>query len=61
MARPRMTARESPEATTGERPVYRLLLKPEPRVDGIRALRALLKLALQRLGLRCISIEEVRQ
>ena len=55
-----MTARESPDATTGERPVYRLLLKPEPRVDGIRALRALLKLALQRLGLRCISIEEVR-
>jgi hypothetical protein len=56
-----MTARESPEATTGERPVYRLLLKPEPRVDGVRALRALLKLALQRLGLRCISIEEVGQ
>jgi hypothetical protein len=57
-----MTARESPEATTGERPVYRLLLKPEPpRVDGVRALRALLKLALRRLGLSCVSIEEVRQ
>ena len=35
------------------------LLKPELRVDGVRALRALLKLALQRLGLRCVSIEEV--
>ena len=56
-----MTARESPEPTTGERPVYRLLLKPKPGVDGVHALRALLKLALQRLGLRCVSIEEVRQ
>jgi hypothetical protein len=37
------------------------LLKPESRVDGVRALQALLKLALQRLGLRCVSIEEVRQ
>jgi len=44
-----------------QRPTYRVLLRPEPRVDGERALRALLKFALRRLGLRCISIEQVPQ
>jgi hypothetical protein len=44
-----------------QRPIYRLLLRPEPRVDAERALRALLKIALRRFGLRCISIEEVPQ
>jgi hypothetical protein len=43
------------------RPIYRLLLQPEPRVDGDRALKALLKFALRRLGLRCVSVEELRQ
>ena len=44
-----------------QRPIYRLLLRPEPRFDGERALRALLKIVLRRLGLRCISIEEAPQ
>jgi hypothetical protein len=53
-----MTARESPEATTGERPVYRLFVKT--RVA--RRWRSRAAGSLQRLGLRCkIWIEEVRQ
>jgi hypothetical protein len=44
-----------------QRPTYRMLLRPEPHIDGERALRALLKIALRRLGLRCTSIEEVPQ
>jgi hypothetical protein len=44
-----------------QRPIYRLLLRPEPRVDAERALRALLKIALRRLGLRCVSVEELRR
>ena len=50
-----------PAPKARERPLYRLLLRPEPRIDAERALRALLKLALRRFGLRCISIEEVPQ
>jgi hypothetical protein len=46
---------------SGQRPTYRVLLRPEPRVDGERALRALLKFALRRFGLRCISAEELPQ
>jgi hypothetical protein len=41
--------------------VFRLLLRPEPGVvDGDRALRRLLKIALRKLGLRCIASEQVR-
>ena len=43
------------------RPVYRILLRAEPGVDAERALRALLKTALRRFGLRCLSVEEVPQ
>jgi hypothetical protein len=42
-----------------ERPIFMLALRPEPRVDGIRALRALLKTARRRFGLVCVTIEEV--
>ena len=49
-----MTAAPAPKAN--ERPAYRLLLRPEPRVDGERALKALLKYSLRRLGLRCVSV-----
>jgi hypothetical protein len=52
-----MTAAPAPKAS--ERPTFRLLLRPEPRTDAERALRALLKLALRRFGLRCVSIEKV--
>ena len=44
-----------------DRPTYRLVLRPEPRVDAIRALRRLLKIALRDCRLRCISIEEVQK
>jgi hypothetical protein len=41
------------------RPLYRLLLQAQQDVDAERALRSLLKIALRRLRLRCISIEKV--
>jgi hypothetical protein len=45
--------------TTTERPVYSVLIRPEPDVDDvIKALRRFLKVALRSFGLRCIGIEE---
>jgi hypothetical protein len=38
--------------------VFVLRLTPRPGVDPIRALRRLLKLALRKCGLRCISCEQ---
>lgn len=43
------------------RPTFALRLRPEPNVDPIRALRALLKIALRRLGLRCVEVREERR
>ena len=40
------------------RPIYTVRLRPEPGVDGIRALRAALKSLLRRHPLRCISARE---
>jgi hypothetical protein len=40
------------------RPVFVLKLRPEPGVDPILALRALLKVALRRFGLRCTSASQ---
>jgi hypothetical protein len=37
-----------------------MTLRSEPGVDGIRMLRALLKLAWRRFGLRCIAAREIR-
>jgi hypothetical protein len=37
---------------------FLLRLEPIPGTDGIRALRALLKTALRRFGLRALSVEE---
>lgn len=39
-----------------ERPVYKLLIRAEPRVDVDRALRAVLKNMLRGYGLRCLSV-----
>ena len=39
-----------------ERPVYTVRLRPEPDIDDIAALRAFLKSALRRYGLRCLSV-----
>ena len=38
--------------------VFVLTLVAKPGKDGIRALRAFLKLALRRFDLRCTSVEE---
>jgi hypothetical protein len=39
--------------------VFVLRLTPKRGVDPIRALRALLKDALRRFGLRCVAVEEI--
>ena len=39
--------------------IYVVELRPEPGIDGVRALRALLKLGLRRFGLRCVRVEEL--
>ena len=52
---------DAPAAKANERPLFRLVLRPEPNVaEPDRALRRLLKLALRKCGLRCISCEEVQ-
>lgn len=45
--------------TAAERPVFLIALRAEPRVDAIRALRGLLKTALRKYGLRCVSCVEL--
>jgi hypothetical protein len=39
------------------RPIYTVRLRAEPDVDAIKALRAFLKTALRRLGLRALSVD----
>src|SRR5262245_50910367 len=51
---------DAPSLKVNERPVFRVLLRPEPSVDGERALRQELKTLLRRCGLRCIAIEPVQ-
>jgi hypothetical protein len=38
------------------RPLFVVSLRPEPGVDGLRALRAALRTLLRRHGLRCVRI-----
>jgi hypothetical protein len=40
-----------------QRPVYLVCLRPEPGVDGVKALRAFLKTAVRRFGLRALSVD----
>jgi hypothetical protein len=40
------------------RPIFTLTFRPEPGVDAIRALRALLKAALRKYGLKCVAANE---
>jgi hypothetical protein len=47
-----------PASKKHKRPVFVLALRPEPRVDAIRALRVPLKVLLRPFGLRAIRIEE---
>jgi hypothetical protein len=40
------------------RPTFTITLRPEPGVDPVQALRALLKVTLRRFGLKCVSASE---
>src|SRR5262245_61479865 len=42
----------------GERPSYVVIVRPEPGVDEIRALRAWLKVGLSTFGMKCLKIEQ---
>jgi hypothetical protein len=59
-----MTAAHPPDSTAAstaparDRPIFTLELRPEPGVDPVLALRALLKVTLRRFGMRCISARE---
>jgi hypothetical protein len=44
-----------------KRSIFALRVRAEPNVDVIRSLRAWLKLGLRTFGLRCVSIEEIKQ
>jgi hypothetical protein len=46
------------DAIADSRPVYLILLRAEPGVDGSRALKALLRFALQKFGLRTLRQEQ---
>jgi hypothetical protein len=43
------------------RPIFVIALRPEPRVDGIRALRAGLKVLKRRYGLKCVTINTTKR
>ena len=44
-----------------ERPTFTVVLRPEPGVEPIRALRFALKFLLRRFKLRAIQVEENRR
>jgi hypothetical protein len=56
-----MSETTSPKAAREKRPTFRLVLRAEPRVDPVPALKRGLKFLLRRCGLRCISVEEIQQ
>jgi hypothetical protein len=41
-----------------ERPIYRLTLRPEPGINPVLGLRALLKVLLRAHGFRCLRVVE---
>jgi hypothetical protein len=43
-----------------ERPAFIVHFRPQARIDGVKALRALLKAALRRFGLRAVYVTEVK-
>lgn len=45
-----------PKRKRADRAAYRLVVRAEPNVDEIRALRHLLKVMLRQFGIRCLSI-----
>ena len=38
-----------------DRPTFTLVLRPEPHIDPIKSLRAVLKVLLRGYGMKCIS------
>jgi hypothetical protein len=42
-----------------DRPIYTIAFRPEPGVDAIRALRAILKIALRRFGMKALRVNEI--
>jgi len=40
---------------SSDRPTFTLTFRAEPGIDAIKAVRALLKSALRRYGMRCLS------
>jgi hypothetical protein len=51
-------ARLADDAKVDDRPIFVITLRPEKDIDGSRALKALLKLALQKYGLRVLREEQ---
>jgi hypothetical protein len=49
-------SRNNHPSITTARPTFTLVLRPEPHVDAIRAVRGALKVLRRRFGLKCISI-----
>jgi hypothetical protein len=47
--------------TGDEHASYLITVRAEPGVDGIRALRAWLKIGLRSFGLRCVEVQESKQ
>jgi hypothetical protein len=41
-----------------DRPTFTITLRPEPGVDAVPALRAVLKTLLRRYGMKCVSARE---
>jgi hypothetical protein len=55
-----MTERPVHSSFLATGPSYMLTLRPLPGVDAIRALRWILKSVLRQHGMRCTSIEEIK-
>ena len=58
MAPSQMAAPFFTNIMTNHRPIFLIRVRPEPGVDPIRALRALLKTMLRRFGLRALEARE---
>jgi len=62
-----MTAVHPPNSTAAstaparDRPTFVLEFRAEPGIDAIKSLRALLKFAGRRLGLRAIDVRELEE
>jgi hypothetical protein len=44
--------------SSADRPTFVLRLRPEPNVDAVHALRAVLKSLLRQHGMRCLAVSE---